>query len=173
LACATVCSARWLDLVQELSEAGGRKISLVGWSLGGLYARQLTKMMPDACARCITLGSPFAATPRRPTPGASMRWRAVAARDEDDGRFGGSAGGHAAGADHRDLSRTDGICAWRAAWKRAPRSLKASRSKQPLRHGLILLPFTRWPIVWRNPKANGRPFDRSGWRSLVYPDPAR
>src|ERR1700680_2134428 len=30
-----------VDLVRELSDTGGRKVSLVGWSLGGLYARQL------------------------------------------------------------------------------------------------------------------------------------
>src|SRR5258706_15420518 len=36
-----------VDLVHELSDVHGHKISLVGWSLGGLYARQLAKMMPD------------------------------------------------------------------------------------------------------------------------------
>src|ERR1700710_3320540 len=35
------------DLVHELSGTHGRKISLVGWSLGGLYAAQLAKLMPD------------------------------------------------------------------------------------------------------------------------------
>src|SRR5258708_16323222 len=33
-----------VDLVQELSDTHGCKISLVGWSLGGLYARQLAQM---------------------------------------------------------------------------------------------------------------------------------
>ena len=51
------------DLVRELSDAHGRKISLVGWSLGGLYARQLAKMMPDRVRSVITLGSPFAGQP--------------------------------------------------------------------------------------------------------------
>jgi dienelactone hydrolase len=39
-------------------------VPLVGWSLGGLYARQLAKMMPRARAQVITLGSPFAAGPK-------------------------------------------------------------------------------------------------------------
>src|SRR3978361_2016622 len=30
-----------VDLVHELKDTHGRKVSLVGWSLGGLYARQL------------------------------------------------------------------------------------------------------------------------------------
>jgi pimeloyl-ACP methyl ester carboxylesterase len=32
-----------VDLVHELSDTHGRKVSLVGWSLGGLYARQLAR----------------------------------------------------------------------------------------------------------------------------------
>jgi pimeloyl-ACP methyl ester carboxylesterase len=40
----------------------GRKVSLVGWSLGGLYARELAKREPDRVRQVITLGSPFAGT---------------------------------------------------------------------------------------------------------------
>src|SRR5438067_650427 len=34
-----------VDLVHELTDAHGRKISMVSWSLGGVYARQLAKLM--------------------------------------------------------------------------------------------------------------------------------
>ena len=37
----------------------GRKVSLVGWSLGGIYARDLALQMPDMVRSVITLGSPF------------------------------------------------------------------------------------------------------------------
>ena len=40
-----------VDLVQEMNDTHGRKVSLVGWSLGGLYARQLAKMMPERVRR--------------------------------------------------------------------------------------------------------------------------
>jgi pimeloyl-ACP methyl ester carboxylesterase len=33
-------------LLERINDIHGRKVSLVGWSLGGLYARQLAKMMP-------------------------------------------------------------------------------------------------------------------------------
>ena len=36
-----------------------QKISIVGWSLGGVYARQLAKARPDIIRQVITLGSPF------------------------------------------------------------------------------------------------------------------
>src|ERR1700757_4559962 len=53
-----------VDLVEELNDSHGRKVSLVGWSLGGLYARQLAKMMPERVRAVITLGSPFGSGPR-------------------------------------------------------------------------------------------------------------
>ena len=34
-------------------------VTLIGWSLGGLYARELAKLRPDQVAGVITLGSPF------------------------------------------------------------------------------------------------------------------
>ncbi|HEY0412553.1 MAG TPA: alpha/beta hydrolase [Allosphingosinicella sp.] len=39
--------------------AGGRPAVLVGWSLGGIYAREVAKERPDLVARVVTLGSPF------------------------------------------------------------------------------------------------------------------
>src|SRR5882757_6058080 len=36
-----------VDLLKEINDTSGRKVSLIGWSLGGLYARQLAKMMPE------------------------------------------------------------------------------------------------------------------------------
>ncbi len=50
-------------LVQRLETAvaqgNGRKASLIGWSLGGIYAREVAKLRPDLVDRVITLGSPF------------------------------------------------------------------------------------------------------------------
>src|ERR1700750_2587651 len=57
-----------VDLVEELNDVHGRKISVVGWSLGGLYARQLAKLMPDRVRSVITLGSPFAGHPKSTNP---------------------------------------------------------------------------------------------------------
>src|ERR1043166_4129453 len=35
---------RMRDHIRELSRRSGRKVSLIGWSLGGVYARQLAKL---------------------------------------------------------------------------------------------------------------------------------
>jgi pimeloyl-ACP methyl ester carboxylesterase len=45
--------------VEELYALHNAKISLVGWSLGGIYARMLARDLPDKVRQVITLGSPF------------------------------------------------------------------------------------------------------------------
>jgi pimeloyl-ACP methyl ester carboxylesterase len=50
---------RLLDVHQRY----GRKVMLVGWSLGGIFGRELAKLHPEAVARVITMGSPFSHTP--------------------------------------------------------------------------------------------------------------
>lgn len=46
-------------LLDKLSEQYECRVSLVGQSLGGIYARELAKLMPDRVRQVITLGSPF------------------------------------------------------------------------------------------------------------------
>ncbi len=54
---------KFLDLLvqrlEELYEEHGEKVSLIGWSLGGVYARQIAKERPHMVRQVITLGSPF------------------------------------------------------------------------------------------------------------------
>jgi hypothetical protein len=55
----------------QLHARHGRKVVLIGWSLGGLYAREMAKRQPQAVAKVITMGSPFSGSPR-----ANNVWRA-------------------------------------------------------------------------------------------------
>jgi pimeloyl-ACP methyl ester carboxylesterase len=47
--------------VNELFETSGKRVSLVGWSLGGILAREVARDTPAHVRQVITLGSPFAA----------------------------------------------------------------------------------------------------------------
>jgi alpha-beta hydrolase superfamily lysophospholipase len=51
------------EQVLDLHERTGRRVSLIGWSLGGIYARELAKRVPTRVRQVITLGTPFAALP--------------------------------------------------------------------------------------------------------------
>lgn len=49
---------------QSLYERHQMPVSLIGWSLGGVYAREVAKELPDRTRCVITLGAPFAGHPR-------------------------------------------------------------------------------------------------------------
>ncbi len=59
------------DRLVQLHARHGRKVVMIGWSLGGLYARELAKRQPQAVAKVISMGSPFSGSPR-----ANNVWRA-------------------------------------------------------------------------------------------------
>jgi pimeloyl-ACP methyl ester carboxylesterase len=43
----------------KLAKTSGRKVSLIGWSLGGVLARELAKLHPEKVRLVISLGSPI------------------------------------------------------------------------------------------------------------------
>lgn len=45
--------------LDEVVQRHGRAASVIGWSLGGIYARELARRSPDAVRTVITLGAPF------------------------------------------------------------------------------------------------------------------
>ncbi len=47
------------ERVKHLRAKYGRKVSLIGWSLGGVYAREIARKQPHAVRQIITMGSPF------------------------------------------------------------------------------------------------------------------
>jgi pimeloyl-ACP methyl ester carboxylesterase len=163
-----------VDLVHELNDTHGRKVSLIGWSLGGLYARQLAKMMPKRVRQVITLGSPFASTPK-----ATNAWRVYEMAsgrraDEEDGRFGGMLAGAPPVPTTAIFSRTDGICAWQGCREQSSH-MAESIEVESSHCGMGHHPAAVYAVAERLAQKEGEwaPFDRSGWRSLVYPDPHR
>lgn len=163
-----------LERVSELRQRYGRKVSVIGWSLGGLYARQIAKQLPDDVRQVITLGSPFAGHPK-----STNAWRvyeAASGQRADDGDH------HPAGPLHVTppvpttaiFSRTDGVCAWQACKEVVgpqAENIEVSGSHIGLGHH----PAVVYAIADRlaQPEGAWKRFDRSGLRSLVYPDAER
>ena len=52
-------------LLTAHAEKTGRAVSVVGWSLGGIYGREIARAYPEYVRQVITLGSPFALTDPR------------------------------------------------------------------------------------------------------------
>jgi pimeloyl-ACP methyl ester carboxylesterase len=57
--------------VRQIGDRYGQKVVLVGWSLGGIFARELAKRHPEIVAKVVTLGTPFSGSPY-----ANNAWRA-------------------------------------------------------------------------------------------------
>jgi pimeloyl-ACP methyl ester carboxylesterase len=51
------------DRLSDLRIRDGRQTSIVGWSLGGIYARRIAREVPDWVRLVVTLGSPFRRVP--------------------------------------------------------------------------------------------------------------
>ncbi|MDR2857947.1 MAG: alpha/beta hydrolase [Novosphingobium sp.] len=60
--------------VDAMAQAHGQPVALVGWSLGGLFAREIACRQPAAVGKVITMGTPFSGDRR-----ANNGWRAYQA----------------------------------------------------------------------------------------------
>jgi hypothetical protein len=65
-----------------LAFGGGEPVRLVGWSLGGVFAREVAKLRPDLVVWVATMGSPFSGDPRGNNVWRLYEW--VAGHPVDD-----------------------------------------------------------------------------------------
>lgn len=52
-----------MDLVSGLAAASGHPVSVVGWSNGGVFAREIARDRPEAVHRVVTFGTPLNGPP--------------------------------------------------------------------------------------------------------------
>jgi esterase/lipase len=52
------------EIVSELSATTGKKVSLIGWSMGGVISREVALHHPQWVRRVITMGSPITGGPK-------------------------------------------------------------------------------------------------------------
>lgn len=164
---------RLIDTVTDLHCHYGRKISIVGWSLGGIYARQLAKMMPDKVRQVITLGSPFRGSPRATNAWRVYEFASGQTADEGERHMGGAIAAPPPVPTTAIYSKTDGICAWQNCIE--VRSDIAENIEVKGSHcGLGHHPAAVYAVADRlaQPEGSWAPFDRSGILSLVYPRPS-
>jgi pimeloyl-ACP methyl ester carboxylesterase len=56
------CITGMRDLLGHLNDRHGKPVTIIGWSLGGIFARDLARRTPASVRQVITLGSPFRLT---------------------------------------------------------------------------------------------------------------
>jgi pimeloyl-ACP methyl ester carboxylesterase len=163
-----------LDLVHNIHQVNGRKVSLVGWSLGGLYARHLAKAAPGCVRQVITLGSPFAGDPRSTNAWRVYEWASGQSPEDMDPNFAAAMAEPPPVPTTAIFSRTDGVCAWQGC-REKPSALSESIEVESSHCGMGHHPAAVYAVAERLAQKEGEwsPFQRTGWRSLVYADPYR
>ncbi len=160
------------EKLRELWLEHGRSVSLIGWSLGGLYARELAKHSPEIVRLVITLGSPFTGHPRE-----TNAWRLyeIASGHRIDWHdFHGPLRAAPPVPTTSIWSPTDGVVAWRCSIE--PRRTLAENIVVESSHlGLGAHPLALYAIADRlaQPEGHWEPFHREGWRRFAYGDPER
>ena len=156
--------------LREIEKTHDRKVSLVGWSLGGAMARVLAVHEPERVRNVITLGSPLGGDPK-----ATNAWRLfelVSGVRADDPRLRALMSRHPEVPSTSILSKTDGIVSWPMSL--IPQTAQSENIEVSASHfGMGANPTVLWAVADRLAQAEGdwKPFDRSGLRKLVYDDP--
>jgi pimeloyl-ACP methyl ester carboxylesterase len=168
--------ARARQGLRDACEATGRKASLIGWSLGGIYARELAKEHPELVRCVVTLGTPFSGHPK-----STNAWRLY---ELTSGRE-----------IHREAqqydlpaappvpttsiySRSDGVVAWQGSVQRPDHPQTENIEVVASHFGIGMNPSAWWAVADRlaQPEGAWTPFTPPrlfGLQGVVYPDPRR
>lgn len=165
---------RLVAAVEALSSESGRKVSLVGWSLGGVIARIVAYRRPDLVRQVVTLGSPFAGGPASTNAG-SIYELASGTRADDranrammkDMRLPSAVPSSAI------FSRGDGICAWQIC-RETPARRRESIEVRGSHCGLGVNPAVLYAVADRlaQPEGKWAPFAPRGLAALGFPGAA-
>jgi pimeloyl-ACP methyl ester carboxylesterase len=158
------------DKLASLQRESGRRVSIVGWSLGGVYARDLALAAPEHVRRIVTLGSPFTGNLRANNVGRLYD------------QMSGENPEHARPADVAALagdlpvpatsiySRTDGIVHWRTSQVQPAAQAENIEVWGASHIGLGVNPAVVWAVADRlaQPEGAFAPFSRTGPFALAY-----
>ncbi len=155
----------------SLADTSGEKVSIVGWSLGGVYAHELARRAPGSVRQVVTLGSPVRPGGR---PG-----RTVSAAFDQLARLHLAAPmvprpWQEAGALRVPAtsvySRTDGVVPWRAC-RLGPATRRENVEVHGSHHGLIHNPSVLHLLADRlaQPEGRWRPFSPGLLVRAAYP----
>ena len=162
------------NLLRNVHQHEGQKVSLIGWSLGGIFARELAKFDPELVRSVITMGSPIS--------GVAEHSNARYLFDSLNGKP----------SEHRKrrmhslnippavpttsiYSKSDGIVAWEGSVQHPKHAPELTENIEvPGSHlGLGVNLLAIYAIVDRLAQGdeNWQPFDMSGFKRLLYREP--
>lgn len=157
--------------LKDIHAKTGKKVSLVGWSLGGILARQLSRRCPDLVRDIVTLGSPFAGDPRSTNVWRLYEMMSGQRMKDPDTQAQLRESFEAPPVPSTAIySKYDGIVAWQSCIE--PESATTDNIEVAGSHcGLGVNPAVLYAVAERlaQPEGEWKPFDRRGLRVFLYP----
>jgi pimeloyl-ACP methyl ester carboxylesterase len=156
---------RQLDTIHRNT---GQKVSLVGWSLGGVFARFLALTAPDSVRSVVTLGSPFAADIS--ATNARRLYEAMSregpAKPGDLERLAGDL----PVPNSSIYTKLDGIVNWRTSIAKEAPNAESIEIRLASHIGIGVNPAAMWAMADRLSQREGSftPFDRKGPFAIAY-----
>ncbi len=159
-----------IDRVNSLFNATGQPVSLVGHSLGGVYAREIAKLWSHEVRQVITLGSPFGEG-RSAASHATKLYRAISPHrgDDDDAEWAAAPPVPTTSV----YSRYDGIINWKVSLQADGHAETENIEIYGSHTGMTVNPVVWYLLADRlaQPLGNWRPFERKGFGHFIYPTP--
>ncbi len=162
---------RLMRRLENIHRRTKRTVSIVGWSLGGIMARELAREAPDLVRQVITLGSPFNGSPS--SSNVIGLYQQMTGDVMDDKRAQELE-------EMRDAppgipttaiyTKLDGVVAWQNCLEdEGPMTDNIEVRTSHCGLGFNAAVFYAIADRLALPENQWQPFVRSGWRKLVYP----
>jgi len=164
--------AKMQALLKRVYNKHEEKVSLVGWSLGGLFAREMAKAMPEYVRSVVSLGSPISGDPDHSNAGQLFKLL----NGEPDAQMLMRMKAMNAAPPVPTTSiytKADGIVAWKSSVQRASKTPSENIQVPASHFGLGVNPLVMYAIADRLAQAEGEwaPFEKSGFKSLFFATP--
>jgi pimeloyl-ACP methyl ester carboxylesterase len=162
---------RLMHRIAALRAESGGKVSLVGWSLGGVLAREVARLMPDDVRQVVTLASPFTGDPTANAVRALYELLSQTKVDTPAARARFAGGGGALPVPATSVfSRTDGIAPWENCHGETD-EINENVEVHSSHFGMIANPAVFHIVADRlaQPEGHWRPFERAGTFAIMYP----
>ena len=163
---------RMMARLEELQQRYGQRVSVIGWSLGGIYARLLANRSPENVRGVITMGSPFNSHSKANRSWKLFEWVSGRRIDDVDPETFSQIRQTPPVPTTSIFSVTDGVVAWRSSLdEEGP---LAENIQVPGSHlGLGANPLVLYAILDRlsQPEGQWRRFERKGFKKMFYREP--
>ncbi len=172
---------RTITRIEELQQQFGQAVNLIGQSLGGVFAREIAKRRPDLIQQVITLGSPFG-DPHGTTSTATQLYKTInpdipeSHLSEEEVAMKDRFVEAPPVPQTAIYSRSDGHTHWTGCVQMVAKDAPAENIEVYGSHiGMSVNGLVFYVIADRLALQQDywKPFDRTGWRAMYYPEPVQ